>query len=345
MRLPAFNACWTARCTFPKSGPATLRAEKNYVPDEVPFRTKPQMALQLVARALAAGIRVKAWTFDEFYGRERSFLDGLEARHQAFVAEVPVNFHGWLEKPRILHQGPKRRRPTKHPRVARRRPSCEVRNLLKYSPVFRQQAWQRYRIKNTNKGPEVWEVKWAEFWRKEGHGVPGRRHCLMVARNVLTGEVKFFLANRLPGEGGFTLRWLLCVAFGRWSVESCFREAKEELGMDHYEVRGWRCVHRHFYLTQLSHLFCARVRQEYDRSDGAPPDRLTVEQVRSAVNVWLSTADLKPAVRTQRYQQELDKQCYYQGRNTQARKSHTKTRIAQLRQLGINVDTIKSCVT
>lgn len=344
MRPPAFNACWTVRYTFPKIGLATPRAEKNYVPDEVPFRTKPQIALELVDRALAAGIRVKAWTFDEFYGRERSFLDGLEARQQAFVAEVPVNFHGWLEKPRILHKGPKRRRPTKHPRVARRRPSCEVRNLLKYSPVFRQQAWQRYRIKDTNKGPEVWEVKWAEFWRKEGHGVPGRRHCLIVARNVLTGEVKFFVANRLPGEGGTTLRWLLRVAFGRWSVESCFREAKEELGMDHYEVRGWRCVHRHFYVTQLSHLFCARVRQEYDQSDGAPPDRLTIEQLRSAVNVWLSTADLKPAVRMQRYQQELDKQRYYQRRNAQARKSHTKTRIAQLYQRGIDVDTIKSCI-
>jgi hypothetical protein len=42
----------------------------------------------------------------------------------------------------------------------------------------------------------------------------------------------------VPGEKGITLRWLLRVAFGRWSVERCFRVAKDELGMDHYQVRG-----------------------------------------------------------------------------------------------------------
>lgn len=308
------------------------------------FRTKPQIALELIDRARANGIQVAAWTFDEFYGRDHEFLDGLEQRGQAFVAEVPVNFQGWLEKPRILHKGPKRRRKTKHPRVARRRPSSEVRNLLKYSPVFREQSWQRYRIKDTHQGPEVWEVKWAVFWRKGEHGLPGRRQCLLVARNVLTEEVKFFVANRVPGEDGITLRWLLRVAFGRWSVESCFREAKEELGLDHYEVRGWRCVHRHFFVTQLSHLFCARVRQEYDPSTNEPATHLSIEQVRSAINTWLETADLKPKARKKRYQRELDTQTYYQRRNAQARKSHTKTRFARLYALGIDPDRLKSCL-
>jgi len=81
-------------------------------------------------------------------------------------------------------------------------------------------------------------VQWAVFWRKGTNGLPGRRHCLIVARNVLTKEVKYFVSNRVPGERGITLRRLLRVAFQRWSVESCFRQAKEELGLDHYEVRG-----------------------------------------------------------------------------------------------------------
>ena len=324
-------------------GQRSRAPKKNYVPEDVEFRTKPQIALGLVDRALANGILVEAWTFDEFYGRDSKFLDGMEERQQAFVAEVPVTFHGWLQRPQLLHTGPKGG-PTKHPRVARRHPSSEVRHLVRYSPVFRDQSWQRYRIKDTNKGPEVWEIKWSVFWRKGEHGLPGRRHCLIVARNVRTGEVKYFVANRVPGEKGVTLRSLLRVAFSRWSVESCFREAKEELGMDHYEVRGWRCVHRHFFITQLSHLFCARIRQEYDQSDGEPSARLTVEQVRSAVNIWLSTADLRPAARNANYRKELDKQAYHQRRNAQARKSHTKTRISELLALGIDVHSIKSCI-
>lgn len=346
---PGFQCLLDSRVYLPEhwaSDPA--RRKENHVPDDVTFLTKPQIALEEIDRALSNGIRVAAWTADELYGRDTKFMDGLEERRQVFVLEIPVDFHGWVQRPQILRSGPKKLgkpgRGKNYPRLASRRPSSEVRNLLKYSPVFREQSWQRYRIKDTNKGPEVWEVKWSVFWRKGESGLPTRRHCLIVARNVLTGEVKFFVANRVPGEWGVTLRWLLRVAFGRWSVESCFRETKDELGMDHYQVRGWRCVHRHFFVTQLSHLFCARVRQEYDGATSEQLDRLTVEQVRSAVNVWLSAADLKPTPQQKRYETELRKQRYHQRRNRQARKSHTKTRIARLRAMGIDVDKIKSCV-
>jgi SRSO17 transposase len=323
--------------------------KKNYVPDEVQFRTKPQIALELIDRALGNGVRVAAWTFDELYGRDGQFLDGLEQRRQMFVGEIPMDFHGWVRKPTILRSRPKkshkRGRGKAYPRLARRPPACEVRNLVKYSPVFREQSWQRYHIKDTDKGPEVWEVKWAVFWRKGKGGLPGRRHCLLVARNVLTQEVKYFIANRVPGERRITLRWLLRVAFGRWSVERCFRVAKDELGMDHYQVRGWRCLHRHFYLTQASYLFCARIRQQYDTAEGQEADRLTIEQVRSAMNAWLSAADLKPAARRKRHAKDRNKQRYHQRRNRHARESHTKTRTARLNALGIDAHQIKSCIT
>ena len=102
------------------------------------------------------------------------------------------------------------------------------------------------------------------------------------------------------------------------------------MGLDHYEVRGWRCVHRHFYVTQLSHLFCARVRQEYDATASDEGDRLSVEQVRSAMNVWLDSADLPPKCTRARFKKEQAKQQYYQQRSKQARESHAKTRRGRL---------------
>jgi hypothetical protein len=113
--------------------------------------------------------------------------------------------------------------------------------------------------------------------------------------------------------------------------------------MDHYQVRGWRCLHRHFYLTQASYLFCARIRQQYDAPDSRGPDRLTIEQVRGAMNTWLSAADLKPAARRKRYEKDQEKQRYHQRRNRQAGKSHTKTTLARLNAMGIDVNQIKSC--
>ena len=358
---PGFHCLLGSQVYLPKDwANDPLRRKKNYIPDEVCFRTKPQIALEEIDRALGNGVRVAAWTFDELYGRDGAFLDGLEERRQVFVGEIPVDFHGWVQKPHVIRQGPQspRGRRKKYPRLGRRIPPSEVRTLVRYSPVFREQSFQRYRIKDTGLGPEVWEVKWSVFWRKGAGGLPGRRQCLIFARNVLSGEEKYFLANRVPGERGITLRWLLRVAFGRWPVERSFREAKDELGMDHYQVRGWRCLHRHFYLTQLSHLFCARIRQEYDNSAEQPADdltieeapssarrgRLTLEQVRGAVNAWLEAAAMTPDGRKKRYEDELKNIEYHQRRNEQSRKSHTKTRMKELAALGIDPNRIKSCI-
>ena len=230
----------------------------------------------------------------------------------------------------------------KIPRVARQRPACEVRNLVKYSPKFYEQSWQRYRIKDTETGPEVWEVKWLRVWRKTEDKLPSNQQTLIVARNLRTGEMKFFLSNQVVGRDGVTLRWLLRVAFGRWAIEACFRVAKEELGMDHFEVRGWRCIHRHYYVTGLSYLLCNRIRQSLDKDQTG---ELTVEQVRRSVNAYLAHGHLPSPLRDEAFEKEIADQRYYQERSAQAKKSHTKTRIKFYLTLGIDVDKIKSCIT
>lgn len=246
-----------------------VRRQEVGIPAEVVFRTKPQIALAQIAHSIGNGIRVRAWTFDELYGRSREFLDGLSALGQNFVGEVPCDFTGWLRPPRVLrHPGPQQKhhggRKRRYPRLSRKAlPACEVRNLVRYSPVFRKQKWQKFRIKDGEKGPMVWEVKHTTFYRRHGgDGLPGSAHTLIVARNVLDPtEIKYFLSNLVIDGPTVTLDWLLWVAFSRWPIERCFEIAKNELGMDHFEMRSWRGIHRHLYLTQVSQLFCARVHQ------------------------------------------------------------------------------------
>ena len=249
------------------------------VPPEVVFRTKPQIALAQVARALRNGIRVSAWTFDEGYGRGAEFLDGMDAMGQCYVGEIPSDFYGWVHPPRVLsaprpqdlrRKGRKRR----YPRVARKSSqACAGSNLATFSPVFSKQKWQRFRVKDGEKGPMVWEVKHCRFWRKHGHsGLPGPTHTLIVARNVLNPrQVKYFLSNLVVGSGGARLEWLLWIGFSRWPIERCFQVAKTELGMDHFEVRSWRGIHRHLYISQLSQLLCARVHQRLREKNDRKP--------------------------------------------------------------------------
>ena len=155
--------------------------------------------------------------------------------------------------------------------------------------------------------------------------------------------MKYFLSNRVPGDEGVSLGLLLQVAFGRCLIEQCFHVAKDELGLDHYQMRGWRCIHRHCYLTQLSQLFRARVRQEFDDAPPGQANRLTVEQVRAAANCWLAAAELPPRARQQYYEKELARQRYHRRRNEQARVSHTKTRLAKIRALGIDPASCPTC--
>ncbi len=244
------------------------RRRATHIPDDVTFRTKPEMALDQIHRCLENGIRVAAWTFDELYGRDGGFLSGLDALGQTYVAEVPCDFTGWVRPPSVLLRPtawelrqPGRRR--RFPRLAVTAASpSEVRHLVTKSSVFRHQKWQRFHIKDSQKGPIVWDVKHADFYRQHADGLPGPTHTLIFARNALDhDEVKYFVSNVATGSDLGKLTWLLHVAFSRFPIEHCFRQAKDELGMDHFEVRGWRSIHRHLYVTQLSHLFCSRMRQ------------------------------------------------------------------------------------
>lgn len=239
------------------------------IPDDVVFRTKAQIALDQVGRALGNGVRVVVWTFDELYGRSRDFLDGLAALGQDYVGEVPSHFVGWTRRPRVLWRArpqdrPERAPTRRYPRLARKAlPACRVDNLARHSPALRKQKWKRFRIKDGQRGPIVWEVKHCRFYRKQGpDGLPAAGHTLIVARNATNPEeVKYFVSNLRVGSEGVTLKWLLWVAFSRCPIERCFELAKRELGMDHFEVRSWTGIHRHLYISQLSQLFCARLQQ------------------------------------------------------------------------------------
>ncbi len=246
------------------------RRKQAGIPDDAVYRKKTDIALAQISHALNNGVRVFAWTFDEWYGRDGGFLDGLQGMGQNYVAEVPANFTGWVNEPQILlcprtekrhKRGPKRH----FPRLsAKALPASEVQNLLVYSRKFQKQKWKKFYIKEGEKGPVVWEVKWSRFYRKQGEdSLPGSAHCLIVARNVLNPkEIKYFVSNMLPGANGITLEKLLRTAFSRWPIERCFELAKNEIGMDHFEIRSWRGIHRHLYISQLSQLFCSRVHQD-----------------------------------------------------------------------------------
>lgn len=247
------------------------------IPDDVVYRSKWQIALEQVRRALGNGVRFSWLTFDEGYGGKPPFLRVLDGLGQNYVAEIPANFTGWTRPPEVLYRehsrdkGPGRR--PKLPRLkVRNTPAAEVRNILTFSPVLREVSWERYHVKDGTKGPMAWEAKRIPFWIKDENGLPSRPHHLIVARNVFKPEeVKFFLSN---APASTPVETLLLVAFSRWRIERLFEDSKTELGMDHFEVRQYPSIVRHLILTCISHLFlaefCLAHRGEKARADLLP---------------------------------------------------------------------------
>jgi len=245
------------------------------IPDEMVHRPKWQIALGLHGWAVGNGVRFEWATADEGYGEVPAFHFALDDRGQRYVLEVPCTFHGWLKRPAVLQK----QRPCPHKRGPKPRcprlkvknlPTIEVRNMVKYCDAFRRQEWVKFHIKDTTKGPEVWEAKAAPIYLKRD-GLPTWPHWLIVARNVLSpAEIKYFVSN---APAGTPLEVMLHVAFQRFHVERCFEEEKDELGMDHFEVRNYLSLKRHLLLTAVSHLFLAKVRQRW-RGEKSGPDGL-----------------------------------------------------------------------
>jgi SRSO17 transposase len=240
------------------------RRREARIPDEMTYRPKWEIGLELYDRARSNGIEFPWLTFDEGYGGKPPFLRALVDRNQRFVAEVPRSFTGWITPPKVTHRQFRRRgrgRGRKTPRlVSGARPAITVANMLKYSPALRDQPWERWRVKDGVQGPMVWEVKHVLFYPKDVQGLPDKPMHLIVARNVLNPEeMKFFVSNAPPDT---PLGTLLLVAFSRWHVERCFEDQKGEVGLDHYEGRRYPGLKRHLILSSVSHLFLAKTRQE-----------------------------------------------------------------------------------
>jgi SRSO17 transposase len=240
------------------------RCQAAHIPDELVYRPKWQLALALYDRARRNNVSFAYLTFDEGYGGKPEFLRQLDARGQRYVAEIPRWWTGWLETPQVTERpfrkhGCGRGRAT--PRlVAGSTPAHSVEYHLNWTPALKDQSWTPFRVKDTHKGPLVWETKHVLLVPKDEQGLPGKPLHLLVARKVRDpSELKFFVSNAPPET---PVKELLHVGFSRWRVERCFEDQKTELGFDHFEGRSYVGLKRHQAITAVSHLFLSETQQE-----------------------------------------------------------------------------------
>lgn len=308
------------------------------IPDDIIYRPKSEIALELYERALGNGLHFDWLTFDEWYTSKPAFLDALDGKKQKYIGETHRRHMVWADPPRVTHRPyTKNGGRLKTPRlISGSSKSIPLGEFVDNNPAIVNQRWTRWHLKDTQKGPKVVEVKHAIIYPQNSKKFPSRAHHLLVVRDVMTDEVKLFISNA-PKKT--TVETLLKVAFSRWRVERCFEDDKKYVGLDHFEGRGYPGLMRHHILSAVSLLFLARERESLI---GEYPE-LTVSQVRQATSAMIQSWWLPPKAAQTLIDNTAYKIQYHQKRNRQARLSHTKTRINKLEAMGIDLTTTRRC--
>src|SRR5262249_14667419 len=231
------------------------RRQKAGVPEGVVFRTKPELALEMVQQAVDRGLPFRWVTADSVYGDSPTFMQGVRALDKWYVADTSADARVWLSEPEVVPAGSKgaRGRATTQPRVTTK--PERVDEVVARLPA---KAWKRMVVAEGSQGPRWYEYACVWVWFSE-EGLPSGRERLLVRRSLeQQSEVKYHRAHA-PAE--VPLQKLACVRGGHWSVEQSFEAAKGECGLDEYETRGWVGWHHHTALSLLALWFLGLQKQ------------------------------------------------------------------------------------
>ncbi len=223
---------------------STERREAAHVPSDMRFVTKPQIAAEMIERAVAAGVPFDWVATDTIYGVGAIEMQ-LRRAGKGYVlgAHATDQFYSWGDKPDVAGTAE---------RIAR---------------ALAPETWRRLSAGDGTKGPRLYDWAYVELadlaadeYNADLTGLWTRG--LLIRRSLNDQDLAFF-STWCPA--GTPIDTLVQVEGHRWAIEDAFETAKTELGLTHNETRSWHGWHRHVSLVMLAFAMMAVVRQRANR--------------------------------------------------------------------------------
>ncbi|MGH3976654.1 MAG: IS701 family transposase [Pseudonocardiaceae bacterium] len=200
------------------------------VPPEITFKTRPQQVREMIEAARTAEVPFAWFTADEEFGQNPGLCDFLEAERLPYLMGIPKNTT-FRDAKGASHE------------------------IEKYVRQLSLNTWQRRACGIGAKGYRVYD--WALVTSTE----TDRQY--LIRRSIDDGELAYYRCYN-PNHAGFVE--LVQVAGARWPIEECFGAAKNETGLDNYQIRTWPAWNRHMAFAMLAHTFLAVTAQRARKS-------------------------------------------------------------------------------
>jgi len=255
------------RLYLPESWASDRRRRKSTgVPEEISFQTKPAIALGQIRQAVEQGVPRAPVLADSAYGNETRFREGITELKLQYAVGVHENMTVWppgeVPRPKPRRRG-KGRPPTRLHRDAKHHP-VSVKELALSLPA---QAWKtvtwregtKHKLKSRFAAVHVRPAH-----RDEKRSQPYREEWLLVEWPSGEAQPTKYWLSTLPAQ--IRLTALVRLAKHRWIIERDYEELKQELGLGHYEGRGWRGFHHHATLCIAAYGFLVIERTRFSPS-------------------------------------------------------------------------------
>lgn len=231
------------------------RCEQAGIPEAArEFRTKGQIAFEMVRRARWAGLQFAYTVIDGGYGHLPWLLRDLDAEGEIFLAEVHSDQPIYLQDPapRVPERSASKGRPP-----TRRRTALHSETVAAWAARQPASRWRRLALREGEKGVLIAEYLSARVFVWDGQSPQARPWHLLVRRELDGSKLKYCLSNAKPKA---SLRQLATMQASRHFVERAFEDAKSHCGMADYQVRVWNGWHHHMSLVAIALMFLAKER-------------------------------------------------------------------------------------